>query len=39
MIIEIRNSMNKLNGTLISDDRRIDDLDEEYLEWSTESKR
>lgn len=39
MIIEIRNSMNKLNSTLISDDRRIDDLDEEYLEWSTESKR
>lgn len=29
MIIDIRNSMNKLNSTLISDDRRIDDLDEE----------
>ena len=29
MIIEIRNSMNELNGTLDSDDERTDELEEE----------
>lgn len=29
MIIEIRNSMNELNGTLDSDDERTDELQEE----------